>query len=104
MVVWLSYASPMQTRMADYTIAYECSCGIYTLPGQVYYVVKTYLKFLYGVTAWPTPGTTAKPLMLATQLFSLNFVDTKQCGTAHAQSKTSTRGKKMARVVLVRCI
>ena len=47
------------------------------------------------------------PLMLAklaTQLLSLNFVDAKQCGTAHAQLKTSTRSQKMARVVLVRCI
>ena len=40
---------------------------------------------------------------LATQLSLLNFVDAKQCGTVHEQSK-STRGKKMVRVVLVRCI
>ena len=26
---------------------------------------------------------------LVTQLLSLNFVDAKQCGTAHAQSKTT---------------
>ena len=47
------------------------------------------------------------PLMLAklaTQLLSLNFVDAEQCGTAHAQLKRSTRGKKLARVVLVQCI
>ena len=38
---------------------------------------------------------------LAMQLLLLNSVDAKQCGTAHVQSKTSTRGKKMAQVVLV---
>ena len=38
---------------------------------------------------------------LATQLLSLKFVDAKQCGTVHAQSKTSMRGQKMARVLLV---
>ena len=31
---------------------------------------------------------------LAMQLLSLHFVDAKHCGTAHAQSKTSTHGKK----------
>ena len=41
---------------------------------------------------------------LAMQLLSLNFVDAKQCGTAHAQSKTSTHVQKVARVVLVQCI
>ena len=30
---------------------------------------------------------------LATQVLSLNFVDAKQCGTAHAQSKTSMHGQ-----------
>ena len=49
---------------------------------------------------------TAKPetvilVKLATQLLSLNFVDTKQCGTAQVQSKASMRGKTMARVVFV---
>ena len=47
---------------------------------------------------------TVKPLMLvklAMQLLLLNFVDAKQCGTAHVQSKTSTRGQNMAHVVLV---
>ena len=40
------------------------------------------------------------PLMLAklaTQLLSLNFVDAKQCGTAHAQSKTNMRGQNDSR-------
>ena len=31
---------------------------------------------------------------LAMQLLSLNFVDAKLCGTAHAQLKTSTHGQK----------
>ena len=38
---------------------------------------------------------------LAMQLLLLNFVDAKQCGTAHVQSKKSTRGQKMAHIVLV---
>ena len=47
------------------------------------------------------------PLMLAKiamQLLLLNFVEAKQCGTARAQSKISTRGQEMAHIVLVRCI
>ena len=37
---------------------------------------------------------TVKPEISDATILLLNFVDSKQCGTAHAQSKISTCGKK----------
>ena len=99
----------------EHTPSCTCTCSYYMYTSWKYnvlgavrysiymYVVMT-ISFVRLLTCHAINCKTinvSTPLMLAMQLLSLNFVDARQCGIAHTQSKTSTRGQKMAFIVLV---